>query len=870
MVKHCTQCGEAQDDDARFCPRCGTAQLASSPAAAAPEEDPLLGKVIAERYLLVEKIGRGASGTIYRAEHTTLRKKVAIKVLHPQLSRDDTALERFRREATTVGELDNDHILQVIDFGRADAERLFFAMEYLDGETLSGVIDREKQLAVPRVVDILTQVAEALVEAHGLGYIHRDLRPRNVFLITRRGRADFVKLLDFGLSKLILPDHEAKQTAMGMTFGDPRYMSPEQARGDTLDRRADIYSLGAIAFEALSGAPPYSGGGTFEILKQHLDAPVPRPRDRRADCPAWLDAMVHKALAKNPDERFATVLKFLECLREQKAPAEEPDEKAAHASMSATATQLGVMQSPMAPAKPAAPTPVAPQAPTPVGPQAPAEAKTLVTAAAPAPAKQPEPQRPVKNDPQKKETLFLSAIARSAAQKDKDKEKEKDKGKKDKKREDSQRMALARAASTLSGEMKSVAAPPVEPAPAPSVVVEPAHASVEIAHDTIVDVPPPSNGSVSSLPAAINNASARRGDDERPTHPTAQVQPAPLPPPPELPGRGEPSGEWFDKEFQAARAPGAVPYDELEDELPKRNKGPLIILGVAGGLTLVGVVVFALLPKPAHTPVRGEVPAPTAVVAPAVPAPPSVAAPPAPSVAAAPLAPAPEPAKPVEVAKPEPKIEAKPEPKIEPAKIEPAKIETVKAEPKPEPKPEKAPPPVREDKHATKSNDKTDKPARVAAAPEKKHSGIPEGFKDPFADPAPSAPVKATSPSDAAQADFFVRLGRQKLSSSDLSAAAANFNKAREYDGRSSEAMAGLGEVAFEQGDYAGAAVHLKQAVKLSSRARYLVLLGQAYYKMGRAKDAVGEYKKALRLDPSNQEAQHSLEVAERKLASGG
>src|SRR5881275_2622608 len=119
MVKHCTQCGEAQDDDARFCPRCGTAQLANAPAPKEPD-DPLLGKTIADRYLLVEKIGRGASGTIYRGEHTTLRKKVAIKILHPQLSSDDTALERFRREATTVSELDNDHILSVIDFGRAD------------------------------------------------------------------------------------------------------------------------------------------------------------------------------------------------------------------------------------------------------------------------------------------------------------------------------------------------------------------------------------------------------------------------------------------------------------------------------------------------------------------------------------------------------------------------------------------------------------------------------------------------------------------------------------------------------------------------------------------------------------------------------
>src|SRR5438045_7845897 len=126
MVKHCTQCGEAQPSEGRFCPRCGAATVAGS-----DEKDPMIGKVVADRYLLIEKIGQGGSGTIYRGEHTTLRKKVAVKILHAQLSTDDTALERFRREATTVAELDNDHILQVLDFGRTDDNRLFFAMEYL-------------------------------------------------------------------------------------------------------------------------------------------------------------------------------------------------------------------------------------------------------------------------------------------------------------------------------------------------------------------------------------------------------------------------------------------------------------------------------------------------------------------------------------------------------------------------------------------------------------------------------------------------------------------------------------------------------------------------------------------------------------------
>src|SRR5207244_7299517 len=139
---------------------------------------------------------------------------------------------------------------------RAEDGRLFFAMEYLEGEALSAVLEREGALPIERSVDILQQLVDALMEAHALGYVHRDLRPRNVFLTKRRGRSDFVKLLDFGLAKLVLPDIDAAKTNMGMTFGDPHYMAPEQARGDVVDRRADIYSLGAIAFEMLVGQPP--------------------------------------------------------------------------------------------------------------------------------------------------------------------------------------------------------------------------------------------------------------------------------------------------------------------------------------------------------------------------------------------------------------------------------------------------------------------------------------------------------------------------------------------------------------------------------------------------------------------------------------
>ena len=819
-MRHCTQCGAATPDDARFCPRCGAPIIALSAA------DPLIGKIIAERYKLIEKIGQGGSGAIYRGEHTTLHKKVAVKLLHAQLSTDDTALERFRREATTVAEIDNEHILQVLDYGRTDDHRLFFAMELLEGETLTKVIERDKKLPIERAVDVLSQMCEGLIEAHGLGYVHRDLRPRNVFLVNRRGRADFVKLLDFGLAKLISPDGEAKQTAMGMTFGDPRYMSPEQARGETLDRRSDIYSLGAIAFEMLTGSPPYTGSGTFEILQQHLDAPVPKVRDVRPECPAWLDAVVQKSLAKKPDGRFDTVAKLLDALKaEQPLPVAAPKPAPVAApppveSMGPIATQPMPMAAPVAAAR--APSIKETQAMTTLAPRKPAaEAKK------PAPATQP--------------------------------------------------------AASGSVEVTPPPAKMPDAANVPSVVIE--GSSNE---KTAPAVP-------AKLPVAAAEAVA----------PTPAPAPTPTPTPATESGgkrKNDPTGEWFSSDSQPLRTIKGPSYEDDFDDIPRTNRGPMIIGGVAGGLILVGVVVIALLPKAEHKPMRGEVvePPKTAAAPPATPAPttaaPTTAAPttPAPTppsaVAQAPAAPtaiapssvAQKPATPPSAVAQKPAAPA-PAPSAVAQKPAPSPPVAALAPPPAAPKPVAKPAPAAEKPaakepaaHAEKVKPApAEKPTRVAAAEKpaasvekRKKSGGVDGFKDPFAPDAPKA--SAPSAGESAQAEFFVKLGRQKVNAGDLTAAAASFNKAREYDAKSSDAIAGLGEVAFEQGDYNGAAVHLKQALKLSpNRPRYLVLLGQAYYKLGKPRDAAVEYKKALRIDPSNQEAQHSLEVAERKLSGG-
>src|SRR5215831_6948967 len=301
---HCAGCQHAYIETALFCPNCGRPKVREAIA------DPLLGKVLGERFLVQELLGQGGSGTIYRAEHVTLRRKVAIKVL-----RDDLAVERFRREATTVAEIDNEHIVEIHDFGRTPDGRLYLAMELLEGETLDALLAKDKVLSVERVADILIQVGEALMEAHAIGYVHRDLRPRNLYLAVRRGKANFVKLLDFGLAKLVESDASAASTSLGMTFGDPRYMSPEQARGDRIDRRADIYQLGCIAYEMLTGSPPFTGNRVFDILsKQVTEIPVPLP-SRRPGVPLWMEAAVAKMLAKDPENRFATTTRMVEALR---------------------------------------------------------------------------------------------------------------------------------------------------------------------------------------------------------------------------------------------------------------------------------------------------------------------------------------------------------------------------------------------------------------------------------------------------------------------------------------------------------------------------------------------------------------------------
>ena len=363
----CSGCNHGYAESALFCPNCGRPKVRQTSG------DALVGKLLGERFQVQALLGQGASGTIYRAEHVTLRRRVAIKVLHAELSRDDLAVERFRREATTVADIDNEHIVEIHDFGRTPDGRLYLAMELLEGETLDTVLAREKQLSVERTADILIQVGEALMEAHAIGYVHRDLRPRNVYLTTRRAKTNFVKLLDFGLAKLVESDTpvsaSAQATNLGMTFGDPRYMSPEQARGDRIDRRADIYQLGCVAYEMLTGSPPFTGSRVFDILtKQVTEVPAPVPT-KRPGVPLWMEAAITKMLAKDPENRFATTSRMVEALRRGLDTGEVMEDAVARrresvppASVSRVMQRMGISGDSPLPALPA-PAPVVAEAP---------------------------------------------------------------------------------------------------------------------------------------------------------------------------------------------------------------------------------------------------------------------------------------------------------------------------------------------------------------------------------------------------------------------------------------------------------------------------------------------------------------------------
>jgi eukaryotic-like serine/threonine-protein kinase len=278
-----------------------------------PDNDPLVGTLLADRYRLFSLLGEGGMGRVYFGEHALMHKRVAVKILHRELTQVAEVVARFEREAMAAANIDHPNVAGATDFGKLPDGSVFLVLEYVQGRSLRELI-AEGHLPVERALHIARQIASALTSAHAFGIVHRDLKPENVMLVEKNGDPDFVKVLDFGIAKV--PVQEVSErgsirpgkviTRVGMIFGTPEYMAPEQALGQNVDARADLYTLGIILFEMLSGRRPFSADNPIGILGQQLQGPLPTfaKRAPHVQIPPALEQLVLRLLAPMVGLRF--------------------------------------------------------------------------------------------------------------------------------------------------------------------------------------------------------------------------------------------------------------------------------------------------------------------------------------------------------------------------------------------------------------------------------------------------------------------------------------------------------------------------------------------------------------------------------------
>lgn len=309
MQRRCLKCGTVFSGDLAFCGNDGSVLVVDLP----PEQaDPRLGQQLGD-YVLAAPVADGATGRVYEGRHAQTREKVAVKILHAAVARDRIAVERFKREAEAGRLMSHPHIVTVIDFGHTNDGSHFMTMEFLHGEELGEVFRRQEVLPPALIVRLVCQIAVALDYAHSFGYVHRDLKPDNIFLCRSEDGA-FVKLLDFGSVKMQV-QMGPKLTAIGTTLGSPFYMSPEQAMGkQDLDQRSDVFALGAILYEMLTGQVAFGARNIAEVLMKILQQHPAPPSTVVSTCPASIDPVMLKAMAKDKGDRYATALELANAL----------------------------------------------------------------------------------------------------------------------------------------------------------------------------------------------------------------------------------------------------------------------------------------------------------------------------------------------------------------------------------------------------------------------------------------------------------------------------------------------------------------------------------------------------------------------------
>jgi eukaryotic-like serine/threonine-protein kinase len=283
-----------------------------------PDELPP-GTRLARSYVIRERLGGGGMASVYRGEHTTIGRPVAIKVLSRALCSKPSVVVRFLQEARASSKVRHENVVEVTDFGETNDGRPFMVMEYLEGECLGDTMREQGALSWERARPMLVQLLAALQAAHEHGVIHRDMKPDNVFRISRMGSDDFLKVFDFGIAKVLLGDDgnpAMPLTIEGQILGTPAYMSPEQCMGDPVDARADLYAVGVIAYEMLTGRQPFESKDTSKLLYDQVYSRVP---DMAAVAPGLkierrIEALVRRALEKDREDRFATAQEFAEAL----------------------------------------------------------------------------------------------------------------------------------------------------------------------------------------------------------------------------------------------------------------------------------------------------------------------------------------------------------------------------------------------------------------------------------------------------------------------------------------------------------------------------------------------------------------------------
>ncbi|MDZ7620619.1 MAG: serine/threonine-protein kinase, partial [Patescibacteria group bacterium] len=292
--------------------------MCNAPDDPAPGAD-LVGRLLGD-YRLLRLLGQGAMAEVYLAEQLSLRRRVAVKILKPELAHDPKYLERFRREAQSAAALVHGSIVQVYEVGE-QAGLHFIAQEYVQGQNLREWLRRHGPLDLPQAISVMRQVTAALAKAAEAGIVHRDIKPENIML-TAEGE---VKVADFGLARLTHQDESLDLTQVGMTMGTPLYMSPEQVEGKPLDPRSDLYSLGVTCYHLLSGQPPFQSETALGVAVQHIkNQPAPL-ESKRADLPIALCRIVHRMLAKSPADRFGSAHELLHEIRKLHAEHARPD-----------------------------------------------------------------------------------------------------------------------------------------------------------------------------------------------------------------------------------------------------------------------------------------------------------------------------------------------------------------------------------------------------------------------------------------------------------------------------------------------------------------------------------------------------------------